>query len=311
MATPRDRHYLCTWNNPTIGLDDLLAKAKAHRAVAFRGQLEKGTEGTPHFQFYLQYAHCKTHMQVRRQWPGCHILACKDPRSSWDYCGKDETREEGPVEYGKAPKPKAKPIKSTVQFNQECVNEGAEALVADGRLHLRDYMKVKQAVSLYKLTTEPVADLNKLDNLWIWGKSGVGKSSLARQLFPDLFNKPLNKWWDGYSCQETVLLDDMDPNHKVLSHHLKKWADHYAFVGEVKGGHTNVRPRRIVVTSQYPIEKVFPDDPETQAAIRRRFRVHHLNGDPFQLHIERDIHPEMFADETLLNQSLEALSLED
>ena len=46
--------------------------------------------------------------------------------------------------------------------------------------------------------------------VWVlWGPSGTGKSRWVAATWPDAFWKsPESKWWDGYSGQETVVLDD-------------------------------------------------------------------------------------------------------
>lgn len=55
---------------------------------------------------------------------------------------------------------------------------------------------------------------------------------------------------------------------------MKRWADHYKFTAEVKGGATNLRPKRIVVTSNYHPRDIF-EDPLVLAAIERRFDIIH------------------------------------
>lgn len=69
-----------------------------------------------------------------------------------------------------------------------------------------------------------------------------------------------------------VLIDEFSPRQAVLIDHLKTWADRYPIRAETKGSSAVIRPKVIVVTSNYSIEKCFPDE-EDQDAIKRRFRV--------------------------------------
>ena len=108
-------------------------------------------------------------------------------------------------------------------------------MVDSGELHIRDYLKIRKSVDLYKLTVASSASLDILSNVWHWGPAGVGKSRHVRESYPDGFIKSLNKWWDGYDNHETVIIEDIDKTHACLAYHLKIWADHYPFPGETKG----------------------------------------------------------------------------
>ena len=86
----------------------------------------------------------------------------------------------------------------TKAFNEKCLSLGPDELVKTGELSIKDYEKVLRATQLYKLRQSEVVDLPKLDNVWLYGPPGVGKSRSIRQEHPTIYNKGFNKWWDGY-----------------------------------------------------------------------------------------------------------------
>lgn len=129
---------------------------------------------------------------------------------------------------------------------------------------------------MYKLVTQKFEPLPELANEWIYGKPGVGKSRSVRTRYDQsLFNKLPNKWWDGYNGEETVLIDDFSKQHSVLGYHLKIWADHYPFPAEVKGATTQIRPKRIIVTSNYHPNQIW-DDKVLVEAVCRRFKMTYM-----------------------------------
>lgn len=134
--------------------------------------------------------------------------------------------------------------------------------------------------------------LSELDNHWIWGKSGVGKSRSVREKYGDnLYYKMANKWWDGYQEEETVLIDDFDKNHDVLGHHIKIWADRYPFRAEIKNHAVMLRPRRIVVTSNYHPKDIWSNDKALLEAISRRFKITEMIELPDHDPLPMDINP--------------------
>jgi hypothetical protein len=226
-----------------------MERVKSAGFTHYRGQLELGTEGTKHIQ--CTFGGKSTRFQVvKKLFPTAHIEAAKSPHDSWDYCGKEDTRVEGPVEFG-VPPARLNKKGDKAKKNAMLIDKGAEQAVKDGDISIKDYQRFKHNIELYKATTVTHQDLTELDNYWVVGEPGVGKSLTSRKKFPDFYSKPCNKWWDDYNGKATVILDDLDTNHSWLGHNIKIWADHYPFTAETKGGARNVRPTRIVVTSNY------------------------------------------------------------
>lgn len=142
--------------------------------------------------------------------------------------------------------------------------------------HPEEFIKFFRGINAYKATmTEPFRAEN-VRGIWIRGEPGIGKTHRVHELYPEVFVKQQNKWWDGYDGQKEVLLDDFDRQGKCLGHYIKIWADKYKATGEVKGATTNLRYEKFIITSNYSIEQIWDDDEVLQEAIRRRFQVHHV-----------------------------------
>ena len=79
--------------------------AKAGGASAANVQLERGESGTLHIQAFVAFPNPKMLAAVKRIFPNNpHIESAKNALNAWKYCGKSDTRVEGPVTFGPVPK---------------------------------------------------------------------------------------------------------------------------------------------------------------------------------------------------------------
>lgn len=156
------------------------------------------------------------------------------------------------------------------------MNMSTSAAIHAGHVRLLDAIKLEKNKVFIEDQDRTLNSLDNLDNHWIWGPTGTGKTTYVHSTWPDVFDKLLNKWWDGYAHEETVLLDDFGPDHACLASYLKRWADHPPFPIDIKNSVSRARPKRIIVTSNWHPKNIFEDSNHLEP-ILRRFRVHHFN----------------------------------
>lgn len=81
-----------------------------------------------------------------------------------------------------------------------------------------------------------------------------------------------NKWWEGYDGQDVVLIEDVGQTHLWMGDFLKIWADRYGFRAEIKNDSCVLRPKKIIVTSNYHPDELWPDK-NVADPILRRFKL--------------------------------------
>ena len=280
----RSRGWVFTWNNYTEKDWFYMTTVKCQYLVV--AQEVCPSTGTPHMQGYIQFKNARTKRTVRTKviYGGNVAPNVYDAITQRNYCLK--IRKEDPVpneifiERGKRPMTNQEKGDKMME-KWETIRAQAKAGTLDdieAGVFVRSYRTLRQIAFDY---SKPYDDLEDCCGYWIYGDHGTGKSHLARSM-GEYFVKSLEPWWDGYQGEENVILEDMDPFHKSLGRDIKLWADKYALNVPVKGGYRRVRPKRIIVTSQYSPEQIW-DDEKTIAAIRDRFIFTELRGKSWRI----------------------------
>lgn len=235
---------------------------------------EKHEDGSPHLHAYIKLIEpielkkAPTHFDIE----GHHgnYQAARSWRSVKNYIQKDGNFVTYNIDYESAVQKKAK-------RSREILFQPIDLLIDLGIISATQIDQVKRCRTAYSYLTNQTYAHDDVRGIWYYGEPGTGKSRKAREENPDAYIKAQNKWFDGYTGQETIILDDLDLMGKCLGHYLKIWTDRYPCTGEVKGGNVNLIHKKFIITSNYSIDDLFNDDLVLCNAIKRRFKVTHFN----------------------------------
>jgi len=269
----------CTLNNYTELDVEKFASQLSPICVYWCFGKEKGDSGTPHLQFMFSLKAKKTLVSLKKIFPTAHFEV-KSKKSTFkqasDYCKKDGDF----IEWGVLPEDQGTSGRKVIADNYaETVDlaKKGDILAINPEHMLKYYATIKKIQHDFKKRPE---NLNwkegEQPNFWIWGPTRTGKSHLAREMLAQKFyaKNAANKWWDKYDGEDNVLIEDMDLSHVYQGFYLKIWADKYSFPVEVKQSGDLIRPKVIIVTSNYSIRTIFPD-PSVYEPLEARFKVIH------------------------------------
>jgi hypothetical protein len=277
-------HFVYTFNNPQdhgweadgeageAWLD--FCNSSVTRLASFG--FEVGANGTPHFQGFHSFKTQKTIKSaiknLQKYMPGCHVEVCFNRDAAIKYTQKDgdfkvigepfKSKEENGADEQQRWKDLRKAAESG---NFELIPEKIRFQQAK----LLDYHRSQY---LQKRKLEDSTE----QHLWFWGPTRTGKSKRAREIAAEegggLYLKMCNKWWNGYTDEDIVLVEDFDACHSVLGYFVKIWGDRYPFNSESKGSASIIRPKKIIITSNWHPQEIWGEVPQTLDPILARFK---------------------------------------
>lgn len=251
---------------------------------------EVGESGTLHLQGYVSFANAKTLAVLKKKYSAtAHWeIALGTPKQASDYCSKDGdvfekgTRPLSQVEKGVGEKERwAASLLCVEEKRYEDIDP--QMLVQ----HLKQLEYAVQRKRQMKRKLETIE--GEFQHEWFVGPPGCGKSKAARDENPGAFIKdPETPWWDAYDFEDVVIIDDFDKFQVKQGGQMKRLSDRYPFQAQVKGGYLTIRPKKVIVTSNYRPEEIW-DDPQTIAAIRRRFVIR--TAFPYSDTLDKPVYP--------------------
>lgn len=231
-----------------------------------KGQLEQGQgTGYLHWQLIVYYPKKVTLHYVKLIFgPRVHAEPSKSAAAN-AYVWKEETRIDGTCfELGNS------------AINR-CESKDWEKILTSARtgnfdnippdVLIRCYANIKR-IRVDSLNPEPLPK----QVYCYWGATGTGKSRLAweRAGFTAFPKDPNSKFWDGYSGQRIVVIDEF--RGAISISHILRWLDRYPVIVEVKGSSCVLCAEVIYFTSNLDPREWYTDlDTETKEALLRRF----------------------------------------
>lgn len=241
---------------------------------------EVGESGTPHLQGFVCFKTLKSLTQMKDYLPNAHLEVKRGTfKQASDYCKKDQDfYESGTLPMDQKDKGLAEQERWKDAY--DCLKEGRldEMDVQIKCTHLRN---LEYAWRREKMDSQDLSIIQgEMEHEWWYGDPGTGKTKKVYEEYPDCYVKdPKERWWDNYTGQEVVCIDDFDKFQVSMGGDMKRWLDRYPFQAPIKGGYITIRPRKIIVTSNYPPDAIW-DDEQTQLAIKRRVKITRFHNWP-------------------------------
>lgn len=277
------RWWFFTWNNPNHPTDKQLLSDGGFTYLKF--QYERASTGTLHYQGILYTRSATKCNTLRKKHNFSYLAPVKSINGSVNYVGKEDTRVDGPWEYGHMPRQGARSdleeVKTAIDTGKsmedvwsnhfgQCVRyyRGFEKYY--GIVHKHDERKWQTVCYVY------------------YGNSGCGKTEAAKEEARvwggGTYWLTLEKgtggkiWWDGYNGEENIIIDEFAC--QIPFSEFKRLIDSSPMRVPIKGGFVNFLGKRVWILSNHHIDlfyyKVALPGPMRESLLRRLHYKEHF-----------------------------------
>lgn len=256
----------------TIWSTDILDAIKSKIKYGIFGREICPTTGNVHWQSYVEFTNQQNLASLRKRYPKTHIVVSKGSAAdNIKYCSKENNFEE----VGERPKGQGKRTDLEILRDNALAGITLREQLLDTALNYQQ-IKVAEKYAHYLGPRRTLEDPPPCV-IWIFGKTGLGKSYLARKYLLSIYNDEDKiwcsstnlQWWDKYDNHPAVILDDFRSHHCRFSE-LLVYLDRYHTMVPVKGGFRNLVAKHIIITSPFHPEMLYDKGLEDQEQLLRR-----------------------------------------
>lgn len=246
-----------TWNNKS----EITTLHEKLQYIGYSNEVAP-TTGTPHLQ---GWAYAKSPMRLtgwKKVLPGAHIEEMRGTFAQNDvYCSKSaELIHLGTRPMGNGQRRDLKDLADAV-VDAATTGKRLSEVVTEEENRATFVQYHNGITALYRhAVTEKLRRVDKdfaPEVHYIYGAPGSGKTRYVYDQEPGLFRVPDHdgyKWKDGYAGEDAVLYDNMSIKNCTRPEALLQEIDRYFIQVPVKGGYIGWRPKRIYITSVYPMD---------------------------------------------------------
>lgn len=262
------RKFLITSYDCYATYNEIKAKLERDEQVKyFIGQYEMCPQSERlHLQCYLVFKDPQRWSRVQ-QILGDADAHCEEQRGSdqdcIDYCSKEDTRFEGPYEFGVRER-LGQGTRNDVRDLINTIESGSD-LRSIVKQHPVQFLKFHKGIDIMLQFRDGEIE-NKFEQLEVivyWGTPGCGKTRRAREEAGKFYLVPVPSrgqpvWFDGYLGEHTIVIDDFDGSWidfamllRILDgYNLERFAK--------KGGFVFKQWKRVFITSNQMPENWYP-----------------------------------------------------
>lgn len=267
MSETRARNHCFTLNNYTE--DDIQSFTLGEwvdSAKYLVYGLETGESGTPHVQGYVEWTTPWTMKRLKKLNERIHWEPRKGTaQEAAEYCMKDGDY----VEFGTI----SNPGKRTDLDNVSRLVLAKGSIKDIAAAYPETFIKYHKGIKALQISQyDDRKDKPYVE--WRHGLAGAGKTRMPIEKHASHYIKDGTIWWDNYSQQEAIIIDDFDGKWPFRD--LLRLLDRYKYQGQIKGGYVPINSPFIYITCEHPPEFFWPTGNDRAQVLRRIDKTEHV-----------------------------------